>query len=149
MYSAHDDGVLSPPGFPIRKSPGQSLFSGLPKLIAAYHVLHRLPMPRHPPYALNSLTIKKSSTLCDRFFYLMLVVTCRLKASNCSCIVSSLMQLSKIKKTGSEFYVPRSKLKTSSLQPRTLSIERRTECLVEVNGIEPMTSCVQGRRSPN
>ena len=22
-------------------------------------------------------------------------------------------------------------------------------CLVEVNGIEPMTSCVQGRRSPS
>ena len=26
-----------------------------PKLIAAYHVLHRLLAPRHPPYALNSL----------------------------------------------------------------------------------------------
>ena len=24
-----------------------------PKLIAAYHVLHRLSEPRHPPYALN------------------------------------------------------------------------------------------------
>ena len=24
-----------------------------PQLIAAYHVLHRLPMPRHPPCALN------------------------------------------------------------------------------------------------
>jgi hypothetical protein len=24
-----------------------------PKLIAAYHVLHRLSDPRHPPYALN------------------------------------------------------------------------------------------------
>ncbi len=28
------------------------------RLIAAYHVLHRLPSPRHPPYALSSLTIK-------------------------------------------------------------------------------------------
>ena len=27
-----------------------------PKLIAAYHVLHRLLAPRHPPYALNNLT---------------------------------------------------------------------------------------------
>ena len=25
----------------------------LPQLIAAYHVLHRLREPRHPPYALN------------------------------------------------------------------------------------------------
>ena len=39
-------------GFPIRKSPDQSLFSGSPRLIAAVHVLHRLQMPRHPPCAL-------------------------------------------------------------------------------------------------
>ena len=45
-------------GFPIRKSPDQSLFSDSPKLIAASHVLHRLPAPRHPPYALTNLTIK-------------------------------------------------------------------------------------------
>ena len=45
-------------GFPIRTSPGQSLFNGSPKLFAAGHVLRRLPAPRHPPYALNNLTIK-------------------------------------------------------------------------------------------
>jgi hypothetical protein len=45
-------------GFPIRKSPAQGLFSDSPELIAASHVLHRLPAPRHPPYALSSLTIK-------------------------------------------------------------------------------------------
>ena len=60
MYSLHDPEALPPVGFPIRKSPGLSLFSGSPKLIAAYHVLHRLPLPRHPPYALSSLTIKNS-----------------------------------------------------------------------------------------
>ena len=59
MYSSHDTGALPPVGCPIRKSPDQSLFSGSPKLIAAYHVLHRLSLPRHPPYALCSLTIKK------------------------------------------------------------------------------------------
>ena len=30
----------------------------LPQLIAAYHVFHRLSVPRHPPYALYSLTFK-------------------------------------------------------------------------------------------
>ena len=44
-------------GFPIQRSPALSLFSGSPKLIAAYHVFHRLLAPRHPPYALSSLTI--------------------------------------------------------------------------------------------
>jgi hypothetical protein len=43
------------PGFPIRKSPDQRLFSAYPKLFAANRVLHRLLMPRHPPYALISL----------------------------------------------------------------------------------------------
>jgi hypothetical protein len=56
MYSAHDDSALPEPGFPIRKSPDRSLLSGSPKLIAASHVLHRLLAPRHPPYALSSLT---------------------------------------------------------------------------------------------
>src|SRR5207253_11066799 len=31
---------------------------GWPRLIAACHVLHRLLLPRHPPCALSSLTIK-------------------------------------------------------------------------------------------
>ncbi len=44
-------------GFPIRKSPDQSLFADSPKLIAGYYVLHRLLSPRHPPYALIRLTI--------------------------------------------------------------------------------------------
>ncbi len=44
------------PGFPIRKSPDQSSFDSSPGLIAAYHVLHRLSTPRHPPCTLNSLT---------------------------------------------------------------------------------------------
>ncbi len=42
-------------GCPIRRSPDHSLFGSSPRLIAAYHVLHRLPSPRHPPHALSSL----------------------------------------------------------------------------------------------
>jgi hypothetical protein len=59
MTYAFSHGYLALPqvGSPIRKSPGQSLFSGSPKLIAASHVLHRLPTPRHPPFALSSLAI--------------------------------------------------------------------------------------------
>ena len=44
-------------GFPIRKSPDRSLFASSPKLIAGYHVLHRLSSPRHPPHALSHLTL--------------------------------------------------------------------------------------------
>ena len=51
-----DDSVLPEPGFPIRTPSDQCLFSGSPKIIAAYRVLHRLSAPRHPPFALSSLT---------------------------------------------------------------------------------------------
>ena len=77
MYSSCVTGALPPVGFPIRKSPGQSLFSGSPKLIAAYHVLHRLSLPRHPPYALSSLTIKKIKSINWANNYLPLRVILR------------------------------------------------------------------------
>ena len=49
--------TLKEPGFPIRISPGQSVFIHSPKLFADYYVLHRLLLPRHPPFALNYLVI--------------------------------------------------------------------------------------------
>ena len=44
--------------FPYSEIPGSKPACGSPRLIAACHVLHRLLAPRHPPYALSSLTIK-------------------------------------------------------------------------------------------
>jgi hypothetical protein len=43
-------------GFPIRKSWSQRPVIDSTRLIADSHVLHRLPMPRHPPCALENLT---------------------------------------------------------------------------------------------
>ena len=43
-------------GFPHSEISGSKPVCGSPKLIAANHVLHRLLAPRHPPYALSSLT---------------------------------------------------------------------------------------------
>src|SRR3954447_22365453 len=57
MYSACGNAALPAPGFPIRKSTGQRLFSASPWLIAVVHVLHRLLVPRHPPRALTILTV--------------------------------------------------------------------------------------------
>ena len=44
-------------GFPHSEIPGSTPVCGSPRLIAADHVLHRLPSPRHPPCALSSLII--------------------------------------------------------------------------------------------
>ena len=46
-------------GFPHSEISGSKLICSSPKLIAAYHVLHRLLMPRHSPCALFSLTNQK------------------------------------------------------------------------------------------
>lgn len=81
MYSVSDDRASSLPGFPIRTPPDQSLFSGSPKLFAAYHVLHRLPMPRHPPYALSSLTIKKLFCVSVCLYILTAPKSCLARAS--------------------------------------------------------------------
>ena len=48
-------------GFPHSEISGSMLICSSPKLIAAYHVLHRLLMPRHSPCALISLTSSKST----------------------------------------------------------------------------------------
>ena len=44
-------------GFPIRKSAAVTLVDSSPQLFVAYHVLHRLSTPRHPPNALAYLTL--------------------------------------------------------------------------------------------
>ena len=49
-------------GFPHSEISGSKLICSSPKLIAAYHVLLRLLMPRHSPCALISLTFSSLST---------------------------------------------------------------------------------------
>ena len=63
------------PEFPHSEIPGSILMCSSPRLIAAYHVLLRLLMPRHSSYALISLTslvtlITKRSLVLLEFFLL-------------------------------------------------------------------------------
>ena len=55
-------------GFPHSEIDGSSNECFLPSLIAAFHVLHRLEVPRHPPFALSSLTIKSIHKQIVNFF---------------------------------------------------------------------------------
>jgi hypothetical protein len=52
-------------GFPHSEIPGSKPACGSPRLIAACHVLHRHRLPRHPPCALSSLTIKFTQHIRD------------------------------------------------------------------------------------
>src|SRR3954453_4966030 len=53
-------------GSPIRTPSDQRSVGSSPRLIAASHVLHRLLMPRHPPYALNNLTNTQTNPTLDK-----------------------------------------------------------------------------------
>jgi hypothetical protein len=58
MYSVPGDTTSLAPGFPIRTSSDPRSVDSSPRHIAASHVLHRLPVPRHPPCALTHLHTK-------------------------------------------------------------------------------------------
>ena len=58
-------------GFPHSDIPGSRPVCGSPRLFAAYHVLRRLPAPRHPPCALRSLTNYFSNRLFARLLSLV------------------------------------------------------------------------------
>ncbi len=113
-----------------------------PKLFAAYHVLRRPPMPRHPSCALSSLTTKKH-TLND--VYLSLNISCLLfqfslkklflaefSSRHFSVIVKQPRDLSR--HTGFP-------ANPSSRRPRPISN------MVGVLGFEPRTSSLSGTRS--
>src|SRR3712207_3320897 len=48
---------MTPVGFPHSEIRASKLACGSTRLIAACHVLHRLSVPRHPPYALIILMV--------------------------------------------------------------------------------------------
>src|SRR6185295_8259037 len=56
MDSSRGGQGMSPAGFPHSEICGSQAICASPQLIAAYHVLHRLLTPRHPPCTLSSLT---------------------------------------------------------------------------------------------
>ena len=116
MYSAMDDATLPAPGFPIRRSAGQRLFSASPRLIAAVHVLLRLLVPRHPPCALSILTV--SSVRARR-------------RGRCKFTLLAFVQFSSSAEAG----------KAKRLRPRSLKTEQRRP--VDISGLLPRKEVIQ------
>ena len=126
MYSVADIPVLAGMGYPIQRSPDQSLFSSSPKLFAACRVFHRLLAPRHPPFTLDSLATKQLT----QFQRLLFLSTSKLSKNE---LLNGYFRLcSALGRTVISGHINR------------LVLNR----VVEVNGLEPMTSCLQSRRSP-
>ena len=134
---------MTPAGFPHSDISGSKPVSGSPKLFAAYHVLHRLSLPRHPPYALSSLTIK-NCTISAKPAYYSLRATCSPEHAPVKFLPTSLLHYAIVKEQ--HFKDEGGRIKDEFL-PCAFILQ--PYLLVEVNGFEPMTSCVQGRRSPS
>ncbi len=148
-------------GLPHSEIPGSTIARISPGLFAACHVLHRLSVPRHPPDALDSrlsATPNGKNHGCDKLSSQKTLragshmqplgprTVSRLRSHN-----SLLHNCPSTSATGGQVTLRRrdrsaAALPCNSLRPRLLAWWR---CLVEVNGIEPMTSCLQSRRSPN
>ena len=146
-----------------------------PKHFAACHVLHRLSVPRHPPSTLSNLTIKcldlMRSAACIsnidilvHFFIYQPVFNCqrtlrsrrptlnsnrftRLGPTVCLAVasLSFAAEFSKLNREPSYFGSTALAISpsTSPLNPR------RWRGMVELDGIEPTTPCLQSRCSPN
>ena len=117
---------------------------GSSQLFAAYHVLLRLLVPRHPPYALIRLTFfflgPPSLIYCDIDNTWLFLPSCPL--AFLASLVSRLEIVSYLFLSRKTFplFLLCSFQRTFSLLPfRTM----------EINGFEPLTPCLQGRCSPS
>jgi hypothetical protein len=163
-------------GFPHSEIRGSKVVRTSPRLIAAYHVLHRLSAPRHPPNTLKTLDRshyqrpplgrgrmtrimrrRDRKTFCFKHIrehcgHAMLTLVARLSIPRRIDKRSDMFPLHDDRQHASERFGPNA----NSIYPRTLSdplepIARSPAIrrLVEPDGIEPTTSCLQSTRSPN
>jgi hypothetical protein len=159
MNSVRDRRSLHRRGFPIRIPPDQSLLSGSPRLYAACRVLHRLLAPRHPPCALSSLTaIERATTLEHSNKCLSLItknqwILIDIQMSKSTDAMKPPATRADDLRRSSPARSDRSRLVRNRVpRPRTNLLRSEVYVLiqgVEPKGIEPSTSGLQSRRSPN
>ena len=110
---------ITPAGFPHSGILGSKPACGSPRLIAASHALRRFLAPRHPPFALSSLTTTSLPTYGEH---------------RLATLENQRIRLSKSRAARGRHILNRG------------SIAFR---LVEMTGVEPATPCLQSRCSPN
>ena len=127
--------------------PGSKVICTYPRLIAAYHVLHRLREPRHPPDALTF------------FRHLLIPIAGNKVAHTISCNLEIITQFLKTKSSLLTVLC----VNMSKISVRTPQLRRFSACVevridfayaasilshyVENNGFEPLTPCLQSRCS--
>ncbi len=135
----------TPAGLPHSDISGSKRVCRSPELIAAYHVLHRLLVPRHPPCALGSLTepFGARSALTHLFRMWLSKIRRGLASARPERARAPLGQRPGETPAARFRRNPRVRGLEGTGMPPTLFR------LVEITGIEPVTSGLQSRRSPN
>jgi hypothetical protein len=149
-------------GFPHSEIHGSKSVRNSPWLIAAYDVLHRLSAPRHPPNALK--TLDRSHYRCpparqqtESHFRKDQLLRGRVRSQ---AVKSVNLATCPGNPPGHSNKTFSSRCRIARARPRKreraridVSGGRRStpnaDALVEPDGIEPTTSCLQSRRSPN
>ena len=167
MDSRYDAWQFIPCGFPHSEIHGSRDMCSSPWLIAACHVLRRRPVPRHSPCALSNLTYSHTLSCMRLWFFLssnypkhmflrrsfktrfllsvLVSTSTRLQDLNFSFVFSLSCYL---------VFVCSCQGTMESLirlirRPSHQADAFRKSSMVETVGVEPATSCLQGRRSPN
>ena len=152
-------------GFPHSEITGSKGASASPVLIAACHVLHRLSTPRHPSEALQRLIVSQQNSCV---VYSTRLERCRGTTPDfCQTMSSSRTEAFKLRGAG---YVLPSRFQCRSASADRQSLMRSASLggvrhrfqsgasghsplaarrVVEPDGVEPTTSCLQSRRSTN
>ena len=147
-------------GFPHSEIRGSTIARISPRLIAACYVLHRLSMPRHPPNALQRLIYSLQSEPARRpkptARYSAKTPVPTRRARSATCVARYVRRVCVNLFTMSKNQTEPGGRKTPALRAaKQLRFALRPSCrhpfphVVEVNGIEPSTSCLQSMRSPN
>ena len=142
-------------GFPHSEICGSSDICSSPQLIAACHVLLRLPVPRHPPYALSYLTNQVAWRSVARSFFTIaklnreiLVFSVRNRSITLRIFMLSFVKTCLTVNTRYSFSIFCFTLYYSVFNVHTTLIKKES-IVVENTGFEPATPCVQGRCSPS
>ena len=143
---------ITPCGFPHSEICGSQDMCSSPQLIAAYHVLRRLPVPRHPPDALLYLT-SSSAALADYSLLFSLSVNSGFLNKLLLEIVTLLDPLSQIRLISIRCQFVFLFLLVCYSIFKVLHVlcgqAPDSSGMVENKGLEPLTPCVQGRCSPS
>ena len=143
---------MNPAGLPHSETHGSKPICGSPWLFAAYRVLHRLPVPRHSPCALLSLTFMCSSSFLSSkiivFSYPNYNFLKHTQLFKTVAVYAPLLSFFFVQFSRCDSPAPLRFHKVRILKTG-LPVSNICTLLVEMNGIEPMTPCLQSRCSPS